>query len=581
MFAKLAWIGLAFLLACATPPSKEDIAPEAATGRGSTTSARGQRFMVVAANPYAADAGLAVLKEGGSAADASITVALVLGLVEPQSSGLGGGAFALLREQGGRVRAFDGRELAPADATPEMFLQDGQPMDFRGVVPTGRSVGVPGLVRMLAQLHEARGHLPWARLLEPAIRLAEDGFLLSPRLHALLAQDPSLRQDPAAFAYFYLPDGSPKPVGTLLKNPAYADTLRKLAQDPDAFYEGPIAQDIVKAVQNHPRLPGSLTLGDLASYRAVEREPVCAPYRRWRVCGMGPPSSGGVAVLQMLGMMEALDPSATTPGTAQGEHLLAEVGRLAFADRDHYLADPDFFPVPIAKLLDPAYLRQRAALVQPDATLGKAAPGQVAPELGALGPDLSPEIPSTTHFVVVDAQGDAVSLTASVESGFGARIFVDGFLLNNEMTDFSFLPQVEGAPVANRVEPRKRPRSSMAPTLVMDGQTGALRLALGSPGGSRIIPFVARTLWSVLDGHDPLPQALARPHVANRNGPTELERVEGQEAWAEELASALRAKGHEVVITDLNSGLHGVEVTPQGELLGAADPRREGTARGR
>jgi gamma-glutamyltranspeptidase/glutathione hydrolase len=581
MFAKLAWIGLAFLLACATPPSKEDIAPEAATGRGSTTSARGQRFMVVAANPYATDAGLAVLEEGGSAADASITVALVLGLVEPQSSGLGGGAFALLREQGGRVRAFDGRELAPADATPEMFLQDGQPMDFRGVVPTGRSVGVPGLVRMLAQLHEARGHLPWARLLEPAIRLAEDGFLLSPRLHALLAQDPSLRQDPAAFAYFYLPDGSPKPVGTLLKNPAYADTLRKLAQDPDAFYEGPIAQDIVKAVQNHPRLPGSLTLGDLASYRAVEREPVCAPYRRWRVCGMGPPSSGGVAVLQMLGMMEALDPSATTPGTAQGEHLLAEVGRLAFADRDHYLADPDFFPVPIAKLLDPAYLRQRAALVQPDATLGKAAPGQVAPELGALGPDLSPEIPSTTHFVVVDAQGDAVSLTASVESGFGARIFVDGFLLNNEMTDFSFLPQVEGAPVANRVEPRKRPRSSMAPTLVMDGQTGALRLALGSPGGSRIIPFVARTLWSVLDGHDPLPQALARPHVANRNGPTELERVEGQEAWAEELASALRAKGHEVVITDLNSGLHGVEVTPQGELLGAADPRREGTARGR
>jgi gamma-glutamyltranspeptidase/glutathione hydrolase len=532
--------------------------------------------MVAAANPLAAEAGREILGAGGSAVDAAIAVQLVLNLVEPQSSGIGGGAFLLHWDKTDLV-TLDGRETAPAAATPGHFLgPDGKPMAFYDAVVGGRSVGVPGTVRLLEAAHRRWGRLPWAQVFQPAIRLAEEGFSISPRLNGLLAQDKFLRNDPIARAYFYQDDGQPKPVGTVLRNPAFAQTLRAIAErGADAFYTGDIAADIAATVTGHTVNPGDMTLEDLKGYRVEERAPVCGPYRTWRVCGMGPPSSGGIAVLQILATLETRDMAALKPGP-EAVHWIAEAGRLAFADRALYLGDPAFVNVPVRGLLDPGYLKSRAALASPDRSMGIAKAGD--PPFQKTDFPFAPSDGiefGTSHISIVDRDGNAVSMTTTIENGFGARIMAKGgFLLNNELTDFNFAPVEEGKPVANRVEAGKRPRSSMAPTIVFDGGNRPTAL-VGSPGGSQIIGFVAKTLVGILDWRLDPQVAVDLPNFLNRNGPTELEAGTEAAAWK----APLEAKGHEVRLVEMASGIQAVVVGPNG-LTGGADSRREGVAIG-
>ena len=551
--------------------------------------------MAVTANPHASRAAMAMLERGGRAIDAAIAAQMVLTLVEPQSSGIGGGAFLLHRDgRTNAVVAWDGRETAPAGADERLFTgPGGRPLAFFDAVVGGRSVGVPGVVRMLEAAHARHGRLPWATLFEPAIRLATDGFEVSPRLHALLASDRFLKNDPAAARLYYGPDGAPLPVGHRLRNPELADTLARIATGGSlALHAGPIARDVVAAVREHRSNPGMLGERDLAFYAPIAREPLCVPWRRWVVCGMPPPSSGGLAVAQILGIVEAAGapPLAGPDGAprADGVHAFAEAGALAFADRARYVADPAFVAPPPG-LLDPAYLARRAALIRERAT-GRAPagePGAATPRAAA--DEASLEQPATSHLSIVDAHGDAVSMTTTIEDQFGARTMVRGFLLNNQLTDFSFAATEGGAPVANRVEPGKRPRSSMAPTLVFERaggpddapRRGALAMAIGSPGGSQIIGYVARTLLLTLrDGHD-LQSAIAMPNLGSRNGPVELEAGRAPAG----LAEALRARGHEVREIAMTSGLHGIvrhcDAARRCTLVGAADPRREGLALGR
>ena len=536
-------------------------------------------FMVAAANPHAVEAGVEILEAGGSAVDAAVAAQAVLGLVEPQSSGIGGGAFMLYFDAASRnVESFEGRETAPAAATPGLFLDAaGERMKFWDAVVGGRSVGVPGVLRMLELAHREHGKLPWARLFEPAIRLAEQGFAVSPRLSEMIAKDKHLKRYPATHAYFHTAAGQPLPAGHVLKNPGYAATLRAVAKGgADAFYKGDIARDIVAAVRGAVDNPGLLGEADLAAYEAKRRPPVCVAYRDNRVCGMGPPSSGGLTVGMILGILEHYDMGELAPGSVEAEHLFIEAARLAYADRALYMADSDFVRVPAGGLLDPGYLEQRGRLIGGDKSMGKAAAGtppQKKTERRA--PDDALEIPSTSHFSIVDADGNAVSMTTSVENAFGSRMMVRGFLLNNQLTDFSFQPEKDGRPVANRVEPGKRPRSSMAPTIVM-GPDGNLRLVTGSPGGSRIINYSARSVMAVLDWNMDPQAAVSRPHVISRNGKVDLE--EGTQA--EGLKAALEERGHEISVRGLTSGLHAILVE-DGTLYGGADPRREGIAAGR
>ncbi len=551
--------------------------PEAPTGRAKRAADAATKYMVAAANPLAASAGREILRAGGSAIDAAVTVQLVLNLVEPQSSGIGGGAFILHWENDTRsLTALDGRETAPMAAKPDRFIgPDGKPLGFMAAVVGGRSVGVPGTVRLLDSAHKRWGKLPWERVIEPAVRLAEEGFSISPRLNGLLAQEKALPNDPVARAYFYEADGAPKAVGTILKNPAFAETLRRIAREgADAFYSGAIAEDIVATVTRHPSNPGDMTLDDLKNYKVVERPPVCGPYRVYKICGMGPPSSGAIAVQQILSVLETKDLARLGQG-AEAAHWMAEAGRLAYADRALYLGDPGFVNVPVQGLLDPGYLKSRAGLVSPDQSMGRAKPGDPPfQKTFRYAPSEAHEF-GTSHISVVDGDGNAVSMTTTIEDGFGARLMTKGgFLLNNELTDFAFAPEEDGKPVANRVEGGKRPRSSMAPTIVFDAFE-RLYVVTGSPGGSQIINYVAKTLVGILDWRLDPQQAVDLPNFGSRNGPTELEKGTEAEGWK----AALEAKGHEVRLIDMTSGIQAIVLTPSG-FLGGADTRREGVAIG-
>ncbi|SFD05558.1 gamma-glutamyltransferase 1 Threonine peptidase. MEROPS family T03 [Massilia yuzhufengensis] len=586
---KLNVLALATLLACAQPVLAQDTrqaAPEAATGYAEKSGWPAKTYMVAAANPLAVEAGYQILKQGGSAIDAAIATQLVLTLVEPQSSGIGGGAF-LVHYDGHKTQAFDGRETAPSKADERLFQRaDGTPVSRTEGVVGGRSTGAPGVLRMLALAHKEHGKLPWKALFAPAIRLSEDGFAVSPRLHALLSGDAHLRKDPEAARYFYGNAGKPWPVGHVLKNPALATTLREIADGgADAFYTGRIARDIAAKVQGHPTNPGLLSAADIAAYQPKVRTPVCSDYRAYTVCGMPPPSSGGIAVAQMLGMFETIDMKALAPGNgvpgAQALHVFTEVGRLAYADRNRYAADTDFVPLPgrgVPSLIDKTYLAQRAKLIGPR-SMGEAPAGTPPGMDVAWGTDNAIETPSTSHVAVVDGFGMGLSMTTTVEDAFGSRQMVDGFILNNQLTDFSFASRDADGPVANRVEAGKRPRSAMSPTVVFDRKTGKLVLTVGSPGGPAIINYVAKVLVGTLDWGLNVQQAIALPNFGSRNGPTELEVGRFPSTTIE----ALGARGHKVRLGEQTSGLHGIQrIDVHGVPLwyGGADPRREGVAKG-
>jgi gamma-glutamyltranspeptidase / glutathione hydrolase len=541
-------------------------------------SIRDHRDMVAAANPLAAAAGREMLRHGGSAVDAAIATQMVLNLVEPESSGIGGGALMVLYSaKDHRVVTFDGRETAPAAAKGDRFIgPDGKPMNYFSALIGGRSVGVPGVLRMLERVQRRYGKLPWASLFQPAITLARDGFPISEKLHGELARDKLFPPDGAARAYFYEPDGTAKPAGTILKNPEFAATLTAIAkQGADAFYKGPIADDIVAAADHAWVNPSDMTRADMSGYQAKERPPICGFYRQYKLCGMGPPSSGGVAVLELLGLLQPFDLKHQV-NTAEAWNLFAQASRLAYADRDRYVGDPDFVHVPVAGMIDRTYLATRAKLIDPQHfAAGRVEPGE-PPGLHAdnWGRDQTPEFPSTSNMAIIDPAGNALAMTTTIEFAFGAHLMVRGFLLNNELTDFSYVPENDGKPVANRVEGGKRPRSSMSPTLVFD-KKGKLVMSIGSAGGAAIITDVAKTLVATLDWNFSMQQAMDLPNVSNRNGATDVEAAHGADA----LAAALTAAGHEVRRSGRNSGLSGVRVTPQG-FDGAADDRRAGTALG-
>jgi len=576
MFRRAFAAALALLL-LATPALAFDL-PESASGFAPKPLVHAKKHMVVAAHPLAAEAGLAILRKGGSAIDAGIAAQMVLNLVEPQSSGIGGGAFVLYWDAGAEtLTSYDGRETAPAGATPGLFLdKNGKPLPREAAMHSGLSVGVPGVLAALKLVHDEYGKLPWAELFQPAIKLAREGFPVSPRLAKMLSQTDPKSFAPSARAYFFDADGHPRPTGYILKNPALADTFEIIARDgPGAFYEGAIATDIAKAVQNDPRAPGTLSTEDLASYDALPRSPICVPYRGRKVCGAGPPSSGGVTVGQVLGLVEPFD-LGTSPFDPKVSHLITEAERLAFADRGRYLADPDFVPVPVKGLLDKDYLSSRRALIDPAHALDVVKPG-TPPAIppSAFGSDHTQEKGGTSQVSVVDDSGDAFSMTTSIEHSFGARTLVRGFLLNNQLTDFSFLPKdAQGRPIANRVQPGKRPRSSMDPTMVFD-QDNHLDYVLGSPGGPGIILFNLKTLFALLDWQKNAAEAAA---LINFGGTPRGTLVENGPA-GDALAAGLEAKGHVVRRLDMTSGEHIIALTPNG-LEGGADPRREGVALG-
>lgn len=568
---------LLILASCLSSVSAEQITDQFAPESGETKihkkAVDAKEYMVVAAHPLASKAGMEILEQGGNATDAMVAVQTVLGLVEPQSSGLGGGAFLLYFDaKQNQLTTFDARETSPIQAPVNLFMvDDDTPMNFLDAVVGGRSVGTPATPKLLWERHKSSGQLSWSAVLQPAIRIAEEGFTVTERLASSIKKDKeNLKKDATAKAYFF-PNGKALATGDLLKNPEYAKTLRTLAKKGgDHFYSKAFSQKIVDKVHQATN-SGYLTFWDFNSYNIKERTPECLNYRGYEVCGMGPPSSGAISVNQTLGILENFDLPSMNPNDAKAWHLIAEASRLAFADRGIYIADPAFVKIP-KNLQNEVYLKKRATLIKPDQAAEFAAPG--SPEQSNLIPAKSPELESTTHFVIVDKQGNIVSMTSTIENRFGSRLMVNGFLLNNELTDFSFSPSKNRKLVANRVEGGKRPRSSMAPTMVF--KDGKPYMALGSPGGSRIIPYVAKTLVATLDWNMPLQDAFDLPHIINRFGTMDIE----QGSSAEELAQTFKDMAYEVSIRDLNSGLHGVHFTEQG-MIGAADPRREGVAMGK
>lgn len=590
---KLFFTLLFAIVLCHPAQAQTRAAPEAATGFTPKQLATAQRHMVVAAHPLASGAALKILRNGGSAADAAIAAQLVLNLVEPQSSGIGGGAFALHWDQDQQhLSTIDGRETAPRSARPERFLQEGKPIPFRAAVKSGLSVGVPGLVRLLDELHTRHGKLPWRTLFEPAIQLATNGFTVSARLNEMLTRSDPESFSPAARAYFFDQESEPRPVGSVLKNPQLAQTLRVIAEEgARAFYSGSIAQEIVSAAKSVQSFASDLTAEDLMQYRAVLRDPVCAIYRDHNVCGMGPPSSGAITIGQTLMMLDRFNLGSEPADSMQPNsvHLVAEAQKLAYADRQRFIADSDFVPVPKG-LLAPAYVSARAQLIDPARAAENVEPG-LPPDLATrgYGRDGSRESAGTTHISVVDADGNAVSMTSSIESAFGSGIWAAGFLLNNQLTDFSFAPaDGDGTVVANAVAPGKRPRSSMAPTIVFTPD-GKLFAVLGSPGGSRIILYVIKSLIALIDWKLGAQQAVDLPNFGSRGNGFEMEHLPALQmpllasvpsvGFSEWYSRLLRQFGHEVELAAMTSGSH--VIVRRGDVWeGGADPRREGVALG-
>lgn len=572
--------GMTLALLMAAPALAQSLQqPEQGTGITVKQGAVAQKMMVAAANPYAVRAGYDVLKRGGTAMDAAVAVQMMLNLVEPQSSGIGGGAFLVYWDAKTRkMTTYDGRETAPLGLKPDAFLTAaGKEKEFYDAVAHGTAVGTPGTVQVLDIAQKAHGRLPWASLFEPAIAQAREGFLVSPRLTAAITDAKAKGMDrfPQTAALYLTPSGEPLPAGSKLRNPAFASSLEAVAKDRSAgFYQGAVADAMVSAVQ---AAGGVLTKADLQGYEAKERPPVCVQYRVYDVCGMGPPSSGGMTVGMILKMLERFDLKAMGP-SPMSMHLFAEASKVAFADRNTYMADADFVDVPMG-LLDAGYLAERGAMIDPAKALAPVSAGDPPRKRADFAVDTNLGRPGTSHIVIADSYGNMLSMTTTIEAGFGSRILAGGFLLNNEMTDFAFTPTKDGKPVANAIAPGKRPRSSMAPTIVLKG--GQPVLIVGSPGGSQIIGYVARTIVAVLDWGMTPQAAIDMGHVINRNGKvTDLEKGSSTEA----LKTEFEAKGHEVRLSDLNSGLHAIQITRTSDgtvrLLGGADPRREGIVLG-
>jgi gamma-glutamyltranspeptidase/glutathione hydrolase len=569
---RIARLVLAALLATALPlASIADVAP-------GYVQPFAKNEMIAAANPLAAEAGLEMLRAGGSAVDAAIAVQMVLGLVEPESSGIGGGAFMLLyNPKAKETTSFDGREVAPASATPGMFLDAaGKARSKPEAIPGGLSVGIPGVVAMLEMAHQKYGKLPWQRLFQPAIKLADSGFPVGPKLARTIRGFSRGANMPDIRAHFYHADGTPLAEGEIYKNPEYAEVLRLIAAGGSkAFYTGEIAQAIVDKVQHAPVNPGGMTMADLAGFKALERPPVCGDYRIWHLCSMGPPSSGGIAIVQILGMLQRFPSSQLQPNTLSEAHLFTQASRLAYADRAKYLGDTAFVDVPIAGLLDKNYIASRAALIDPAKDMGTAQAGTPPQKHAEYAPQRSPVLHGTSHMTIVDKTGMVIAMTTSVESVFGAEVMVRGFFLNNTLTDFSLDPMLDGKPVANAPAAGKRPLSAMSPTIVFD-KDGNFLLSVGSPGGPAIIDYVTQSLVAMLDGGMTPAQAIALPRQLNLNGSTRLERSPANDA----LAPQLTAMGHSVVLAGGEaSGLHGIERT-KGGYIGGADPRRDGVVVG-
>lgn len=553
------------LASCATAPAAD--APRAAAwGPG----------MVSAADPRAASAGREILDAGGSAADAALATLVALTVVEPQSSGIGGGGFLVYHdEKSGRASTFDGREEAPSAAGPDWFFgPDGKPLPAREAVPGGRSVGVPGNIRMMALAHQRHGRLPWKRLFEPAIRLARDGFAITPRMRRSLENNKALAASTAwGRSQFFDAGGDAKAVGTIVRNPELAGFLATLAErGPDWFYTGANAEALVRTVNQAARNPSRMAVGDLASYDAKERPVQCGLYRTYRICGMGPPSSGATTVFAILKQIERFDIGSLGPDNPTAWHLIGESMRLAYADREAYLADPDHVAVPVAGLMDAGYLVARSQLIQPGGRLAAVAAG-TPPGAPRVAAGIDREIPATSHMVAVDGRGNVASLTSTIEGPWGSGLTLNGFYLNNELTDFSLAPEADGAPVANRVEGGKRPRSSMSPTIVY-GPDGEVRIAIGAAGGPTIISQVAKALIAVLDWKMSAQEAIALPTIMGVGDQLRLERAPRFDA----MAPALAALGHKIVRVDPGTFKANAVERVGGRWAGAADPRSEGAA---
>jgi gamma-glutamyltranspeptidase/glutathione hydrolase len=558
-------------------PVREDREPEADTGKTVKKAFESKEYMVVAANPYASWAGKQILEKGGSAIDAAIAIQAMLTLVEPQSSGIGGGAFILYWDnKNKKLHTFDGRETAPQKATPYIFVEDGEPMRWIDAVVGGKAVGVPGVLKALEMAHKEFGKLKWRDLFEDTISTSRQGFTVSPRLEMLIKLDihPGLNNFVNSQNYFK-PNGVPLKQGSIQKNEVLANTLLKIAHHgTEYFYKGELAEKIAEAARTTIINPGFMTADDLARYEAKKRPPICGTYRSKKICGMAPPSSGGISVYQILKMLEHYELQKYGPSSKEFIHLFSQSSALAFADRNQYVADTDFTNLPAVSLINSAYLSERAKRVGLDKPFTKAEAGK--PYMNVMvGDDQTSELPSTSHFSIVDKDGNAISMTTSIEFMFGSGVMVEGFLLNNQLTDFSLSPSKNGYQALNRVEPNKRPRSSMSPTMMFNAE-GDLELIIGSPGGSRIIDYVAQTIINVVDFDMDIQEAINAPRTTNRNDYTALEKG----TVLPKLQVELEMQGHDVRVLDLNSGLHGIQLI-DGKLIGGADPRREGVAVGR